>query len=103
MSSSTVNGIDNVVVLVIAFTSGAWSFGASVMTGPVATIGKMLCGRWYVDAVDRAMSIGTYADSSLNLGGGGISAGIVALFAITLVCVGLNVTVLKRGAVSNRS
>lgn len=103
VSSSTANGIANVVGLVIASTSGAWSFGTSVMTGPVATIGKMLCGRWYVDAIDRAMSIGSYANGSLNLGGWAISTGIVALFAITLACVGLNVTALKRSAVSNKS
>lgn len=103
VSSSTANGIANVVGLVIAFTSGAWSFGTAVMTGPVATIGKMLCGRWYVDAIDRAMSISSYANSSLNLGAWAISTGIVALFAITLACVGLNVTALKRSAVSNKS
>ncbi|MDF7641597.1 ABC transporter permease [Bifidobacterium sp. ESL0784] len=89
ISPSAANGMANVVGLAIAFTSGAWSFGSSVMTGPVALIGKLLCGRWYLDAIDRAMGLGTYAGGTSSLGGWATSTGMVALFAIALVCVGL--------------
>lgn len=91
LSSRAVNGLANVVGLVIAATSGAWSFGTSVMTGPVALVGKLLCGRWYVDAIDQAMGLGAYAGSGSSIAGWFVSTGVVALFALTMVCVGLAV------------
>ncbi|WEV59839.1 hypothetical protein OZX67_04730 [Bifidobacterium sp. ESL0728] len=103
ISASAANGMANVVGLAIAFTSGAWSFGSSVMTGPVALIGKLLCGRWYLDAIDRAMGLGTYAGGTSSLGGWATSTGMVALFAIALVCVGLALGSPRRHKERNRT
>ncbi|WEV68625.1 ABC transporter permease [Bifidobacterium sp. ESL0775] len=103
VSASAANGMANVVGLAIAFTSGAWSFGSSVMTGPVALVGKLLCGRWYLDAIDRAMGLGTYAGGTSSLAGWASSTGMVALFAIALVCVGLALGSPKRHKERSRS
>ncbi|WEV73126.1 ABC transporter permease [Bifidobacterium sp. ESL0790] len=103
LSASAANGMANVIGLAIAFTSGAWSFGSSVMTGPVALVGKLLCGRWYLDAIDRAMGIGSYAGGTSGLAGWATSTGMVALFALALVCIGLALGSPKRRKESARS
>ncbi|MCO6558062.1 MAG: hypothetical protein J6575_01225 [Bifidobacterium sp.] len=103
VSVTAANGLANVLGLAIGFTSGAWSFGSSVMTGPVALIGKLLCGRWYLDAIDRAMGLGTYVGGTSNLSGWASSTGMVALFAVALVCVGLAVGSPKRHKERSRS
>ncbi|WEV68224.1 ABC transporter permease [Bifidobacterium sp. ESL0769] len=103
VSTTAANGLANVLGLAIGFTSGAWSFGSSVMTGPVALIGKLLCGRWYLDAIDRAMGLGIYAGGTSSLAGWASSTGMVALFAVALVCVGLAVGSPKRHKERNRS
>ncbi|WEV47545.1 ABC transporter permease [Bifidobacterium sp. ESL0690] len=103
VSTTAANGLANVLGLAIGFTSGAWSFGSAVMTGPVALIGKLLCGRWYLDAIDRAMGLGTYAGGTSSLAGWASSTGMVALFAIALVCVGLAVGSPRRHKERSRS
>lgn len=103
LSASAANGMANIIGLAIAFTSGAWSFGSSVMTGPVALVGKLLCGRWYLDAIDRAMGIGSYAGGTSTLAGWATSTGMVALFALALVCIGLAIGSPRRRKESARS
>ncbi|WP_238549704.1 ABC transporter permease [Bifidobacterium callitrichos] len=82
------NGFANVFGLAILFTSGA-TFPLDLMPEPMVAIGRMLPGWWYCASVDDALGIGSASASGPNVIAWGLSTGIVALFAVALVCVGL--------------
>ncbi|WP_055426940.1 ABC transporter permease [Bifidobacterium aesculapii] len=82
------NGFANVFGLVILFTSGV-TFPLDMMPAAMAALGRMLPGRWYCASIDDAFGIG--ASGGVDVAGWGVSVGIVALFAVAFVCVGLAV------------
>ncbi|KAA8825634.1 ABC transporter permease [Bifidobacterium reuteri] len=84
------NGFANVFGLLILFTSGV-ALPLDMIPAPMLAIGRMLPGWWYCAAIDDALGIGTAADSGVSVTGWASSIGIVALFAVTFVCIGLAV------------
>ncbi|KAA8820646.1 ABC transporter permease [Bifidobacterium rousetti] len=82
------NGFANVFGLVILFTSGV-TFPLDMMPAPMVALGRMLPGWWYCASIDDALGIGSASASGADVIAWGIATGIVALFAVALVCVGL--------------
>ncbi|KAB7790942.1 ABC transporter permease [Bifidobacterium leontopitheci] len=89
------NGFANVFGLFILFTSGI-TLPMDMMPAPMLAIGRMLPGWWYCVAVDDALGIGTAASRGMDVAGWASATGIVALFAVALVSVGLAVGRIRR-------
>ncbi|KAA8817150.1 ABC transporter permease [Bifidobacterium callitrichos] len=89
------NGFANVFGLVILFTSGV-TFPLDLMPAPMIAIGRMLPGWWYCASIDDALGIGSASASGVDAIGWGLSIGIVALFAVAFVCIGLAVGRVRR-------
>ncbi|PST46470.1 multidrug permease ABC transporter [Bifidobacterium callitrichos] len=89
------NGFANVFGLVILFTSGV-TFPLDLMPAPMIAIGRMLPGWWYCASIDDALGIGSASTDGADVIGWGLSIGIVALFAVAFVCVGLAVGRVRR-------
>ena len=86
LSDIAVNGAANVVGLVIMFTSGMM-FSPSIMPQSLITLGKLLPGWWYCLSIDNAL--GVSAAPSADMAHWAQYAGLVALFGIAFVCLGL--------------
>lgn len=86
LSDIAVNGAANVVGLVIMFTSGMM-FSPSIMPQSLITLGKLLPGWWYCLSIDNAL--GVSAAPSADMAHWAQDAGLVALFGIAFVCLGL--------------
>lgn len=89
------NGFANLFGLLIMFTSGI-SLPLDMMPEVMLSIGRMLPGWWYCVAVDDALGIGTASAGGVNVAGWAASTGLVALFGVTFLCVGLAVGRLRR-------
>lgn len=92
-SEDAANGFANVFGLLVAFTGGAW-FPMSMMPEAVTTLARLLPGWWYCGAIDAATGAG---GQGVDPGTWAGSTGLVALYAVTFVCLGLAV-----GAVRSR-
>lgn len=89
------NGFANLFGLLILFTSGI-SLPLDMMPEVMLAIGRMLPGWWYCVAVDDALGIGTASAGGVDVAGWAASTGLVALFGVTFLCVGLAVGRLRR-------
>ncbi|NMM99876.1 multidrug permease ABC transporter [Bifidobacterium sp. DSM 109958] len=87
-SDTLANGFANVFGLLLLFTSGA-TFPLDMIPAPMLAIGRMLPGWWYSAAIDDALGIGTAASGGADVAGWAVSTGIVALFAVAFVFLGL--------------
>ena len=97
LSDTMAQGFANVFGLLILFTSGV-AFPPDMMPAPMIALGHMLPGWWYCVAVDDALGIGTATAGGVDVGGWAAATGLVALFAVAFVCVGLAVGRLRRTA-----
>ncbi|KAA8827115.1 ABC transporter permease [Bifidobacterium myosotis] len=89
------NGFANLFGLLILFTSGL-SLPLDMMPEVMLAIGRMLPGWWYCVAVDDALGIGTASAGGVDVAGWAASTGLVALFGVTFLCMGLAVGRLRR-------
>ncbi|KAB8295455.1 ABC transporter permease [Bifidobacterium avesanii] len=87
-SETAANGFANIVGLVILFTSGI-SVPLDIMPAPMLTLAKVLPGWWYCTAIDNALGIGSAAATGASAVGWLGALGLVALFAVAFVSVGL--------------
>lgn len=89
------NGFVNVFALLVMFTSGM-SFPVDMMPDPMITIGKLLPGWWFCTSIDQVFGIGTAASTGVNIGLWASSIGLVALFGVTFICLGLTFGRIRR-------
>ena len=89
------NGFANVVGLLLLFTSGI-ALPLDMMPEPMLTVGRMLPGWWYCTAIDDALGAGTAASGGVDVAGWAVATGIVALYAVALVSLGLAVGRIRR-------
>ncbi|MCH9275234.1 ABC transporter permease [Bifidobacterium amazonense] len=91
-SDMVANGFANVFGLLIMFTSGI-SFPISMMPDTVVAFVKLTPGWWYTSSIDMALGVGTDGMDALGWLGG---VGIIALYSVTFVCIGLAVGQVRR-------
>ncbi|OXN01708.1 ABC transporter permease [Bifidobacterium vansinderenii] len=94
------NGFANLFGLLILFTSGV-SFPPDMMPDVMRVIARFLPGWWYCVSIDNALGFGTVG--GVNVPGWAESLGLVLLFAVTFMCLGLaagRIRRARRGAVS---
>ena len=89
------NGFVNVFALLVMFTSGM-AFPVDMMPDPMITIGKLLPGWWFCTSIDQVFGIGTAASTGVNIGLWASSIGLVALFEVTFICLGLTFGRIRR-------
>ena len=94
VSETMANGIANVFGLLTLFTSGT-TFPPSMMPSVMIMVGKFLPGWWYCQAMDYALGIGT-ATAGVSVGDWVSCLGLVALFGVAFICLGLGVGRLRR-------
>ena len=87
-SEAAANGFANIFGLLIMFTSGV-ALPVDMMPGVMVTIAKFLPGWWYCTAIDNALGFGTAAESGVSVAGWAGSLGLVALFGVMFICIGL--------------
>ncbi|RSX52509.1 ABC transporter permease [Bifidobacterium callimiconis] len=80
------NGFANLFGLLILFTSGI-SFPPDMMPDVMLVIARFLPGWWYCVAIDNALGFGTVERVSVSGWMGSI--GLVLLFAVAFMCLGL--------------
>ncbi|MBT1176367.1 ABC transporter permease [Bifidobacterium callimiconis] len=80
------NGFANLFGLLILFTSGI-SFPPDMMPDVMLVIARFLPGWWYCAAIDNALGFGTAEGVSVSGWMGSI--GLVLLFAVAFMCLGL--------------
>jgi ABC-2 type transport system permease protein len=90
ISTSAANGVAVALGLVLMFTSGA-AFDPSAMPDVMVAIGKLTPGWWFSISVDQALGISTASSTGANAYGWFQSAGLVALFGVAFLCLGLAV------------
>ena len=88
LSEEAANGFANIFGLLIMFTSGV-ALPVDMMPGVMVTIAKFLPGWWYCTAIDNALGSGTAAESGVSVAGWAGSLGLVALFGVMFICIGL--------------
>ena len=95
LSDTMTNGFANLFGLLIMFTSGI-SFPPDMMPAPMLAIGHMLPGWWYCVAIDNAFGIGTASQQGSDVMSWASSVGLVMLFGIAFICIGLAVGRIRR-------
>lgn len=88
LSEEAANGFANIFGLLIMFTSGV-ALPIDMMPGVMVTIARFLPGWWYCTAIDNALGFGTAAESGVSVAGWAGSVGLVALFGVMFICIGL--------------
>lgn len=88
LSEEAANGFANIFGLLIMFTSGV-ALPIDMMPGVMVTIAKFLPGWWYCTAIDNALGFGTAAETGISVAGWSGSLGLVALFGVMFICIGL--------------
>ncbi|NEG55762.1 ABC transporter permease [Bifidobacterium platyrrhinorum] len=89
------NGFANVFGLLLLFTSGL-SLPVDMLPESMLAVGRMLPGWWYCTAIDDALGIGTASSGGVDAAGWATGTGIVALFAVAFVALGLAVGRIRR-------
>ncbi|PLS29533.1 ABC transporter permease [Bifidobacterium parmae] len=89
------NGFANVFGLLLLFTSGL-SLPVDMLPESMLAVGRMLPGWWYCTAIDDALGIGTASAGGVDAAGWATGTGIVALFAVAFVALGLAVGRVRR-------
>lgn len=84
--TTAANGFANIVGLLILFTSGV-SLPANMMPDAMLALARVTPGWWYCVGIDNALGFGTAG--SVDVGAWAGSVGLVALFGVAFVCVGL--------------
>lgn len=87
-SEAAANGFANIFGLLIMFTSGV-ALPVDMMPGVMVTIAKFLPGWWYCTAIDNALGSGTAEETGISVAGWAGSLGLVALFGVMFICIGL--------------
>ena len=87
-SEAAANGFANIFGLLIMFTSGV-ALPIDMMPAVMVTMAKFLPGWWYCRAIDNALGSGTAAESGVSVAGWAGSLGLVALFGVMFICIGL--------------
>ena len=82
------NGFVNVFALLVMFTSGM-AFPVDMMPDPMIIIGKLLPGWWLCSSIDHVFGLGTASSSGVDYGAWASSTGLVAMFAVAFICLGL--------------
>ena len=88
LSEEAANGFANIFGLLIMFTSGV-ALPIDMMPGVMVTIAKFLPGWWYCTAIDNALGFGTAAETGISVAGWSGSLGLIALFGVMFICIGL--------------
>lgn len=86
-----VNAIANVFGLLIMFTSGM-AFPVDMMPKVMIAIGKLLPGWWFCQSVDAVNGV----DGRVDAGAWLSCNGLVLLFGVTFICLGLAFSKLRR-------
>lgn len=84
LNAVAVNGFGNVFGLLLMFTSGC-AFPIDMMPSVMIEIGKLMPGWWYCQAIDAISS----TNSVIDLSHWWAALGIIALFGLAFVCLGL--------------
>ncbi len=87
-SEAAANGFANIFGLLIMFTSGV-ALPIDMMPAVMVTMAKFLPGWWYCRAIDNALGFGTAAENGVSVAGWIGSLGLVALFGVAFICIGL--------------
>lgn len=95
LNDTMTNGFANLFGLLIMFTSGI-SFPPDMMPALMLAIGHMLPGWWYCVAIDNAFGIGTASQQGSDVMSWASSVGLVMLFGIAFICIGLAVGRIRR-------
>ena len=77
------------------FTSG-WAFPFDMRPEPMIMIGKLLPGWWLCVSIDNVFGLGTAAATGVDYGSWASSVGLVALFAVAFICLGLALGRIRR-------
>ena len=85
----------NVFGLLCMFTSGM-AFPIDMMPEPMIMIGKLLPGWWLCVSIDNVFGLGTAAATGVDYGSWASSVGLVALFAVAFICLGLALGRIRR-------
>ncbi|KFI50516.1 ABC transporter permease [Bifidobacterium biavatii] len=91
-SDTATNGFANVFGLLIMFTSGI-AFPVSMMPDAIVPLVTLTPSWWYTSSIDAALGVGT---GGADVAGWLSGSGIVALYAVTFVCIGLAVGRVRR-------
>lgn len=89
------NGFVNVFALLVMFTSGM-AFPVDMMPDPMIIIGKLLPGWWLCSSIDHVFGLGTASSSGVDYGAWASSTGLVAMFAVAFICLGLALGRIRR-------
>ena len=89
------NGFVNVFALLVMFTSGM-AFPVDMMPDPMIIIGKLLPGWWLCSSIDHVFGLGTASSSGVDYGAWASSTGLVAMFALAFICLGLALGRIRR-------
>lgn len=89
------NAFANVFGLLCMFTSGM-AFPIDMMPEPMIMIGKLLPGWWLCVSIDNVFGLGTAAATGVDYGSWASSVGLVALFAVAFICLGLALGHIRR-------
>ncbi|NEG89334.1 ABC transporter permease [Bifidobacterium aerophilum] len=91
-SDTAANGFANVFGLLILFTSGI-AFPISMMPDEIIPFVRLTPGWWYTSSIDAALGVGLNGSDAIGWLNG---IGIVALYSVTFVCIGLAVGRVRR-------
>ena len=67
-----------------------------MMPEPMIMIGKLLPGWWLCVSIDNVFGLGTAAATGVDYGSWASSVGLVALFAVAFICLGLALGRIRR-------
>ncbi|WP_026645113.1 ABC transporter permease [Bifidobacterium sp. AGR2158] len=84
VNAVAINAIANVYGLLVMFTSGM-AFPIDMMPKVMITIGKLLPGWWFCQSIDAVDGV----DGRVDLGGWLSCNGLVLLFGVAFICLGL--------------
>lgn len=94
-SEMAANAFTNVFGLLCMFTSGM-AFPVDMMPGPMIMIGKLLPGWWLCTSIDSVFGLGTASATGVDHGTWASSTGLVALFGVAFICLGLALGRIRR-------
>ena len=94
-SEMAVNAFANVFGLLCMFTSGM-AFPVDMMPEPMIMIGKLLPGWWLCASIDDVFGLGTASVTGVDYGAWASSIGLVVLFGVAFVCLGLALGRIRR-------
>lgn len=94
-SEMAVNAFANVFGLLCMFTSGM-AFPVDMMPDPMIALGKLLPGWWLCESIDHVFGLGTASAAGVDYGAWASSTGLLALFGVAFICLGLALGRIRR-------